>query len=217
MALHPEFPYPIYLVITESACRYHHWLEVAEQAILGGVDIVQLREKELSVDELLKRAIQLKSLTDTYNIPLVINDFPDIAAHIDAWGVHVGQNDTSPSRIARQYASPPKIGWSLENMDQLVSSEISGVHHLGVSPIYHTPTKTDTSGAWGLHGLKQLRAATDRPLIAIGGLHVEHVQSVFENGADSVAVVSEICSSLNPKKAAEQLKNCWVQHDKKSN
>ena len=216
MALHPEFPYPIYLVITESACRYHHWLEVAEQAILGGVDIVQLREKELPVDELLKRAIQLKSLTDTYNIPLVINDFPDIAIHIDAWGVHVGQNDTSPSRIARQYASPPKIGWSLENMDQLVSSEMSGVHHLGVSPIYHTPTKTDTGDAWGLHGLKQLRAAIDCPLIAIGGLHLGQVQSVFENGANSVAVVSEICSSLHPKKAAERLKDCWAQHDEKS-
>lgn len=208
MALHREFPHPLYLVISENECHYHHWIDVAEQAIQGGVDIIQLREKNLGENELLQRAIRLKKVTDRYAIPLVINDFPEVAAEIKAWGVHVGRSDHAPGVIYARHKDL-KIGWSLEMISQLKDDDMQWVHHLGVSPIYATPTKTNTVTAWGLDGLKRIQTLTNRPLIGIGGIHHENARDIYQAGAHSVAVVSAICGSRDPKKAAAELKQQW--------
>ncbi|VTQ01536.1 Thiamine-phosphate synthase [Sphingobacterium daejeonense] len=85
MPIHPDFPYPLYLVISESDCKHLPWLQVAEAAIQGGVDIIQLREKDISRKEYLQKAIDLKNITDRYAVPLIINDAADIAAEIGSW------------------------------------------------------------------------------------------------------------------------------------
>ncbi|MGO1596113.1 MAG: thiamine phosphate synthase [Sphingobacterium sp.] len=211
MSLHPEFPYPVYLVLSERECRYHHWLKIAEQAIQGGVDIIQLREKDLDEKQLLDRATQLKDLTDSYDIPLVINDFPDIAAEVSAWAVHVGRSDLTPGEIYARYHQRLKIGWSLELASQLQDRQMQWVHHLGVSPIHDTPTKTDTITTWGLDGLERIGKMTSYPLIAIGGINSGNAKSIYQAGAHSVAVVSTICASRDPKKAAADLKQQWRQ------
>lgn len=206
MPIHPDFPYPLYLVISEKDCVNMDWLQVAEEAILGGVDIIQLREKDISHSEYLDKAKALKRITDQYQVPLIINDAPDIAVEIQAWGVHVGLSDTQPLAIVEKYGDQLKIGWSLEYKNQLESPQMNATHHLGLSPIFKTATKTNTVTTWGFEGIKEIKGLTDKPLIAIGGMNPSNARQAFEAGADSVAVVSAICSSTDPRKAAEDLK-----------
>lgn len=206
MPIHPDFPYPLYLVISEKDCVNMDWLQVAEEAIIGGVDIIQLREKDISHSEYLDKAKALKRITDQYQVPLIINDAPDIAVEIQAWGVHVGLSDTQPLAIVEKYGDQLKIGWSLEYKNQLESPQMNATHHLGLSPIFKTATKTNTVTTWGFEGIKEIKGLTDKPLIAIGGMNPSNARQAFEAGADSVAVVSAICSSTDPRKAAEDLK-----------
>ncbi len=206
MPIHPDFPYPLYLVISEKDCVNMDWLQVAEEAILGGVDIIQLREKNLSHAAYLKKARALKKITDHYQVPLIINDAQDIAVEIQAWGVHVGLSDTQPLAIVEKYGDQLKIGWSLEYKNQLESPQMNATHHLGLSPIFKTDTKTNTVTTWGFEGIKEIKCLTDKPLIAIGGMNPSNARQAFEAGADSVAVVSAICSSTDPRKVAEDLK-----------
>lgn len=210
--MHNAFPYPLYLVLSEKDCTHWHWLEVAEQALKGGVDIVQLREKDCPFEEYVLRAKQLKQLTDAYAVPLVINDAVDVAIEVQSWGIHVGRTDMQPSEIAKLPDAPNYIGWSLEALEQLESDELKFVHHLGVSPVFSTPTKMNTITEWGLNGIQQLKVRTSKPLIAIGGIHTHNAKSVLEAGADSLAVVSAICGSQTPFEVVHQLKQ--IIHDK---
>lgn len=204
--MHPEFPYPLYLVISEEDCRHQSWLTVAEEAIIGGVDIIQLREKNDSYYSFLAKAKALKTLTDRYGIPLVINDQVDIAVQVDAWGIHVGQTDTPPSQIRDAHGDRFRIGWSLEELSQLSSSELQAVHHLGLSPIFATATKTNTITEWGLSGIADIRQRTKKPIIAIGSMNKTNAEAAIAVGANSVAVVSAICAQRDPRAAAAQLK-----------
>ena len=210
MPIHPDFPYPLYLVIAEENCLHLPWLKVAEEAIKGGVDIIQLREKKADRPSFLKKAILLKKLCDSYDIPLIINDRVDIAVEVDAWGIHVGQTDTAPLHIKDQYGDRFQIGWSLENTTQLLSPNIQAVNHLGVSPIFSTATKTNTLTEWGLQGLKDLHKQTDKPLIAIGNINTSNAKQVMRAGASSIAVVSAICGHTNPKLASQELKKLLI-------
>lgn len=206
MPIHPNFPFPLYLVISEDACIHQPWLQVAEEAIYGGVDIIQLREKDMSYRQFLEHARQLKALCDKHAVPLIINDQVEIAKEVAAWGIHVGRSDTSPMEIRKKLGDSIQIGWSLEVLNQLDDSQILAVNHLGVSPIYQTKTKTNTITEWGLDGLQQIRQLTDLPLIAIGNMNMDTAAATYKAGADSIAVVSAICSSPNPRAAAESLK-----------
>lgn len=208
MSGHPQFPYLLYLVISERDCNGRDFLEVAEQAILGGVDIIQLREKNSAVESFLKKAMQLKEITDKYNIPLLINDNFQIAKQVKAEGIHVGNSDMPPSLIREQWKEEGKIiGYSIEHLEQLNNEQTLLSDYLGISPIFKTPTKTDTVTEWGLEGISQIRALTQKPLVAIGNMNYKNAKAVLNAGADCIAVVSEICSAENPEKAAYQLKN----------
>lgn len=206
MTKHPHFPYPLYLVISRSSCRGRDFLHVAEEAILGGVDIIQLREKDIRLADYLRQARQLKQITDKYKIPLIINDNLEVAIQVNAFGIHVGRTDIAPQEIRTRW---PKghIGYSVEYLEQLDSAEAMAADSFGVSPIFSTPTKTDTVTEWGIEGLKQIRQLTTKPLIAIGNMHVHRVDQVIAAGADSLAVVSAICAADDPQKAAYDLKN----------
>lgn len=208
MNRHPQFPYLLYLVISEKDCKERDLCEVAEQAILGGVDIIQLREKNSPIESFVKKAIQLKEITDKYEIPLIINDNIDVAKQVNAEGIHVGNSDIPPVLIREQWKEEKKlIGYSIESLDQLKNKQTNISDYLGISPIFKTPTKTDTIIEWGLNGISQIRALTAKPLVAIGNIHLNNAKAVLNAGADSIAVVSEICSAKDPKKAAYQLKN----------
>src|SRR5690606_20617684 len=108
MPIHPDFPYPLYLVISEKDCVNMDWLQVAEEAILGGVDIIQLREKNLSHAAYLKKARALKRITDHYQVSGIINDAQAIAVEIHGWGGHVWLSDTQPLAIVEKYGDQLK-------------------------------------------------------------------------------------------------------------
>lgn len=206
MARHSLFPYQLYLVISAAACQGRDFLKVAEQAIAGGVEIIQLREKNLATPDFIERALRLKEITDRYNIPLIINDNVDVALAVQAFGVHVGNSDTPPTEIRARWGNQLQIGYSIEYLSQLDSEETAVADHLGISPVFSTATKTDTITEWGLEGVRKIRSLTDKPLIAIGNINATNAATVMQAGADCIAVVSAICSAENPEKAAQNLR-----------
>jgi thiamine-phosphate pyrophosphorylase len=150
----------LYLVTDQALMRGRPLADVVAAAVQGGVSCVQLREKQLGTREFLAQALILKALLAPQGIPLVINDRIDIALACGADGVHLGQNDL-PADEARKLLPPGVfIGWSVESMDDVQQSAALPVDYLGVSPIFSTPTKTDTKDPWGLEGLAVVRAAT---------------------------------------------------------
>ena len=208
MNLHPRFPYQLYLVISEKDCLGRNFLKVAKEAILGGVDIIQLREKNIGTKEFLSKALQLKEITEKYSIPLIINDDQEVCEKTDAFGIHGGNSDTAPTTLRDQAFFKEKIiGYSIEYLEQLDNEQTAVSDYLGVSPIYSTRTKEDTVTEWGLDGLADIRSMTDKPLIAIGNINLENAGLIMKAGANSLAVVSAICAAQNPEKAAYRLKN----------
>lgn len=203
-----SFPYQLYLVISEADCTQQSLLETAKLAILGGVDIIQLREKKDSTAGFLRKAQQLIELTDQYNIPLIINDNAGVAEQSNAAGIHVGNNDADPVFLRQQPTMKNKIiGYSIEYLSQLQNQQTLTADYLGISPVFKTDTKKDTVTEWGLHGIAQIRQLTNKPLVAIGNIHLTNAREIIHAGADCIAVVSAICSAHDPQKAAYELKN----------
>jgi thiamine-phosphate pyrophosphorylase len=163
---------------------------------------VQLREKELCSRDFVALACAMKALLAPFGVPLVINDRIDLALACGAQGVHLGQSDM-PVELARQLLPPEVfIGLSVESVEDVARAKGQPADYLGVSPIYATPTKTDTAAPWGLAGLRQVRALTGAPLVAIGGVHLGNALELLQAGADGLAVVSAICSAADPCAAA---------------
>jgi thiamine-phosphate pyrophosphorylase len=204
--LHP-FPYKLYLVTGEDACAGRNLLWVVEQAVKGGVDVVQLREKHKDTAAFIALAKPLKELLDSYNVPLIINDNIEVAMAINASGLHVGNTDVQPSVVNSRWTEYTHLGWSVEYLEQLQSPQMHYASHLGVSPVFSTDTKTDTVTEWGLNGIRQIRSLTDKPLVAIGNMNVTNAYDVIKAGADCIAVVSAISAAHNPQRAAYEIRN----------
>ena len=196
----------LYLVTDQPSLKGRSLVDVVQAAVRGGVTCVQLREKHASSRDFYAQAVALMNLLAPLNIPLIINDRLDIALACGAQGVHLGQSDL-PVQAARKMLPPEVfIGWSVESMEDVELSATLPLDYLGVSPVFATPTKTDTATPWGLEGLRRIRAATELPLVAIGGIHLGNAASVMQAGADSLAVVSAICSADDPLAASQQLR-----------
>ena len=201
-----EIDYSLYLVTDRGLSRGRSTLEIVEAAVRGGASCVQLREKNCSTREFIEQARALGSLLRSSGIPLIINDRLDVAQAVGADGVHLGQSDM-PLDIARAIVKDTMIiGISAESLRDALEAEKGGADYLGVSPIYATPTKTDTAPALGLEGLRQIREAVNLPLVGIGGLNHSNAGDVIHNGADGVAVVSAIVSADDPQQAARRLR-----------
>ena len=195
----------LYLVTDRELALGRSLEEVVSEAVKGGVTIVQLREKDTSTGEFIEIAFRLKNILEPYNVPLIINDRVDVALAVDADGLHIGQSDM-PYNIARKLLGPDKIiGLSVENMDDLLRANKLDVDYVGISPVYVTPTKTDTAEPFGLEGLRKAVELSVHPTVAIGGMNADTIADVIEAGADGVAVVSAICSAVFPCFAAEEL------------
>jgi thiamine-phosphate pyrophosphorylase len=202
----------LYLVTDQPSLRGRTLIDVVQAAVQGGVTCVQLREKQASSRDFYAQAVALMDLLLPLNIPLIINDRLDIALACGAQGVHLGQSDM-PVDVARKLLPPEVfIGWSVETMDEVTRSAKLPVDYLGVSPVFATPTKADTAAPWGLEGLQRIRALTPLPLVAIGGIHLHNATQVMQAGADSLAVVSAICSADDPCAASQQLRELIDAH-----
>jgi thiamine-phosphate pyrophosphorylase len=197
----------LYLVTDEAACLGRDFFWVVEEAVKGGVTMVQLREKSLSTRAFIERARHLKELLLSYNVPLIINDRVDVALAADADGVHVGQSDM-PFHILTDIFPPGKIiGISAEKREDVIEAANWDISYLAVSPLYATPSKTDTMEPWGLDGLAWVRQNTSHKIVVIGGLGEHNSQDAVRYGANGIAVISAICSAPSPRVAARSLFN----------
>ncbi|NTV46039.1 MAG: thiamine phosphate synthase [Chlorobiales bacterium] len=192
----------LYLVAGEEHCTQKSLEAVVVEAVRGGVKLVQLREKTASTREFIEKAARLKLLLEPFQVPLIINDRVDVALAIDAAGVHIGQSDMDYQTVRKLIGPEKIIGLSVETMDEVIEAQDWDVAYLGVSPIFSTPTKTDTKEPWGTDGLRKIKQFSKHPLVAIGGLNQTNINDVLEAGADGIAIVSAICASPTPKESA---------------
>ena len=198
--------YSLYLVTDRGLARGRNTLEIVKAAVYGGTTIVQLREKDCSTQDFIEQAFAIKKFLNARGIPMIINDRVDVAQAIAADGVHLGQTDM-PLEIAKNILGDSMIiGISAESLEDAIEAEKGGADYLGVSPIYATPTKTDTAPPLGLKGLQEIREAVKLPLVGIGGLNKDNAADVIRHGADGVAVVSAIVAADDPEAAAKELK-----------
>ena len=197
----------IYLVTDRCLCREKTLSDVVMQAVQGGVAYIQLREKDISTRLFVEEARAIKTILKPHKVPLIINDRIDVALACGAEGVHIGQDDMPYSIARKLMGTKAIIGLSVETWADVEESKSLDVDYIGASPIYSTPTKTDTKGAWGLEGLAKIRAFSRHPLVAIGGINESNATDVIAAGADCIAVVSAICSADNPATATRNLKN----------
>lgn len=195
----------LYLVTDRGLAGDRPLEEVVLAAVEGGAGVVQLREKELATRAFVESARRLKALLEPRGIPLIVNDRGDVALAAGADGVHLGQEDMAYPDARALLGPDAIIGLSVETPEDVREAEGFDVDYLGVSPIFPTPTKTDTEGAWGLDGLAEVRRMSRHRLVAIGGLNATNAADAIRAGADAVAVVSAICAAADPRRAAEEL------------
>jgi thiamine-phosphate pyrophosphorylase len=197
----------LYALVTESLCR-QPWLAVAEQAILGGADCLQLREKTLEARELLIRARQLVELCRRHTVLCIINDRPDIALLADADGVHVGQGDLPAIEVRRLVGAGRIVGVSTHDIAQARQAVRDGADYIGVGPFFRSATKPRDF----LAGPDYAREAASVPIpaVAIAGITADNVEQVLATGIRAVAVSSAIFCTDDVKGAAAEMKRRLV-------
>lgn len=178
--------------------------QVVEEAILGGATFIQLREKNLEYDDFFNAAMEVKTVTDKYNVPFVINDNVDIAVAIGADGVHIGQSDEE-IKIAREKLGPDKIiGLSAGSLEEAVKAEKNGADYLGVGAVFSTTTKQDANTV-SIESIKEICEVVSIPVVAIGGISKENILKLKGTGIAGISVVSAIFAQENIKHAAYDL------------
>ncbi len=184
---------------------FSKYLEFIEQAIHGGITMLQLREKSTDYREVKRRALELQKLLHPFNIPLIINDFVDLAAEINADGVHVGNCDISALK-AREKLGPNKIiGLSIESLQDLENANKLPVSYVTASAIFPSSTKLNCKTFWGIDGLRQVVQNSAHLVTAIGGINSNHVSEIFSTGAKGIAVIGAIANAQDPYKATKDL------------
>lgn len=203
--------YTLYLV-TDRHCLKNQTLEQAvEQAILGGVTLVQLREKNLDSKDFYQQALNIKAICQQYNVPLLINDRVDIAQAIDANGVHIGQSDLPCSVVRRILGNDKIIGVTAKTVEQAVQAQQDGADYLGVGAMFASRTKSDAKTTT-IETLKAIRQAVDLPIVAIGGINHTNLpqlqQSLLNHDVkiNGIAVVSAILAQDDILSATQHLK-----------
>ena len=197
--------YTLYLVTDRQLVGDKDFYASIEEALLGGVTLLQLREKSISTLEFHKIAQDIKRIANKYKVPFIINDRLDIALSVDADGLHIGQDDM-PVSIARKLLGPDKvIGVSASNIKEALLAEQLGADYLGIGAIFATGTKRDAHHT-DLAELSRIRAATHIPIVAIGGINESNVPDIMKTGVNGVAVVSAILDKDNVNVAAQNLR-----------
>ena len=196
--------YKLYLVTDRTNKTDEEFLNIIEEAIKGGVTVVQIREKDADTLEFYNISKKVKEICSKYNVPLIINDRIDIALAIDADGVHIGQSDM-PIKIARKLIGNDKIlGISAHNLKEATDAEENGADYLGVGAIFSTSTKKDANDV-SIDTLKEISSNVDIPTVAIGGINLDNVEKLKDTNISGISVVSAIMNAENPKIASENL------------
>ena len=179
-----------------------------EQAILGGVTVVQLREKLTDYETFVALAKEVKQVTDQYQVPLLINDNLDVALAVDAAGVHVGQEDMAALEVRRRIGDKKVVGVSAQTVEQALAAEKAGADYLGVGAVFPTNSKDDAVKV-DFATLRAICQAVQIPVVAIGGITADNMPALQNSGIIGVAVISAIFGQPDVRVAAEQLAARW--------
>ena len=202
-----ELDLSLYLV-TDKSDDIDKFLNTIEEAIKGGVTVVQIREKTAETLDFYNLALKVKGITTKYNVPLIINDRVDVALAIDADGVHVGQSDM-PCDVTRRLIGKDKIlGVSASTVDEAQKAEKDGADYIGTGAVFPTATKDDAPSVTK-EELKEVVDSIEIPVVAIGGINLKNAHELIDTGIAGLSVVSAIMSADNPKKASQELLNIF--------
>jgi thiamine-phosphate pyrophosphorylase len=208
-------PYDLYVVTDEKLRKGLSHKQIAIEAISGGADVIQLRDKEMTGRDLFITACEIREITRIAGTLFIINDRIDIAIACGADGVHLGQHDL-PLYEARQLAPGDFIiGISVGSVTEAISAEEGGADYVAVSPVFKTGTKPDAGAGHGTALITAIKQTVSIPVIGIGGIQSDNVGEVILSGADGIAVISAVISSDNIAGAARELKSL-VRHYKKN-
>lgn len=195
-----------YLVTDSDILRGRDFYNSIEEALKGGVTMLQLREKNASGKEFLEKAIKLRELTKKYNVKFIINDRVDIAMLCDADGVHVGQSDIPANKVRELIGEDKIVGVSARTVEEALIAKKNGADYLGVGAMFTTTTKLDAKSV-SIEKLKEIQEMVSLPVVAIGGLSLSNIDKLKECNVDGYAVVSAILGAENIKLECEK----WVE------
>ena len=171
-------------------------VQVAAQMVDGGVDIIQLRAKRYIPDDVRWFAEDVHAVTSAAGVPLVINDFPEVADDIGAEGVHLGQDDIPVARARSVAGYRSMLGKSTHSVDQAVAAAAENVDYIGFGPLFATPTKPNYPPI-GVQEIRTVHERVQKPIFCIGGIKLENLGAVIEAGAQRVVIVSGILQAAD--------------------
>lgn len=175
-----------------------------EEIIQSGATFIQLREKEMDLEQFVSEGKKIREITKQYNIPLVINDSIKVALAVGADGVHVGQKDLEAKKCRELIGDDKILGVSAQTVEQAVMAEKNGADYIGVGAVFSTSTKADANPV-SFEVLSEICKSVSIPVVAIGGINQENILKLKGSGIDGVAVISAIFAAPDKKKAAKTL------------
>jgi thiamine-phosphate pyrophosphorylase len=195
---------PRLYVILDSALLTLPAQDCAQSLADAGVRLMQYRSKAASARELLHSSQNLASLLAPRGVSFVVNDRADVAVLAGAGGVHVGQEDLGVEQARELVGSDKWVGVSTHNLEQFQGAAATSADYIAVGPVFKTSSKANPDPVVGTEFVRQVRAFTDKPIVAIGGITLENAAAVIAAGADSVAVISDILRARDPGERARQ-------------
>ena len=200
----------LYAVTDRSWLNGQTLYEQVEQALKGGVTLVQLREKGLGAEQFLQEARQIQQLCRRFGVPLIINDSIEVALAVDADGVHLGQDDTNAAQARQLLGKDKIIGVSAHNVQEALQAVQDGADYLGSGAVFGSGTKTNVS-TLPMQTLREICSAVPIPVVAIGGITEQNLQHLSGSGISGAAVVSAIFAQENIEEAAIRLRGLLSQ------
>lgn len=198
----------LYFITDSTGLEEEEFLRRTEEALKGGVTLLQLREKEKTAREYIHLAEKVHLLTQRYHVPLIIDDRADVAFAVGAEGVHLGQSDLPIAAARRMLGADKIIGATAKTVEQATEAYREGADYLGVGAIYPTTTKVKTV-ITSTKTLAEICGAVPIPVNAIGGLNKDNIDVLKGIAIDGICVVSAIMKAEDPQRAARELKSCF--------
>lgn len=202
---------PLYAILDPEQTQGRAARAVLHELLEGGVTLLQLRVKSLGPRDFLDLAQQARAETQAHGCKLIVNDRIDIALACDADGIHLGQDDL-PFAAGRKLMGRKIVGISTHDLEQAIEAERNGADYIGFGPMFGTTTKATGYAARGVEMLRQIRTAVKLPVVAIGGITEQNVQQVWQAGANSAAIISDILKAEDiPSKVKRILRQAHQQ------
>ena len=199
-----DFDLSLYLVTNRDGMSDEEFFEKIENALKGGVTLVQLREKTAPAREVIDLAKKLKNLCHSYDVPLLVDDRVDIALAAGLDGVHLGADDMDVADARRILGNDKIVGSTAKSVDWAIDEEKKGADYLGVGAIYDTTTHVKTRRT-SVETLREINDSIDIPTVAIGGLKLDNLDILKDSGASGISVVSAIMEASDSLKMSEDL------------